>query len=91
MDRPLQSPEQAEVLALQVLKYIAARPDLLMAFLRTSGISLANLKQLAGNRQTLAGVLRFLLERESILLAFCQEHGTAPALPAQALYLIEQE
>jgi hypothetical protein len=89
MGSTLQSRDQAEVIALQSLKYIAARPDLLMAFLRTSGISLIQLKQSAGNRQTLAGVLHFLLERESILLDFCREHDIAPTLPSRALHLIE--
>lgn len=72
-----------------MLTYIAGEPELLLALLRSSGISLAALKETAAQRTTLAGVLRFLLERESVLLEFCRHYDIPPANPAEALRLLE--
>lgn len=76
--------EQATIIALDALAFIAADSEALSGFLRLSGLDLTLLKERADNPETLGFVLEFLLQNETRLLQFCQTNGINPALPAKA-------
>lgn len=78
--------EAAEMLALKALGWIAARDDLLPAFLGATGASPDDVRRLATDGRFLGGVLDFLLSDEAWVLAFARDEGIAPdaALRARA-------
>lgn len=63
--------EQAEILALQALGWLAGEPDSIQRFLNLSGISAADLRDAAGEPGTALAVLDFLLGHEDLLIQFC--------------------
>ena len=82
------TPERAEILALEALQWLAARPDELQAFLNLSGMDVADLRQGAGSPAVSAAVLDFLLGDEAVLLRFCQEGEVDPRKLQSARYAL---
>jgi hypothetical protein len=78
------SPENAEILALQALAWLAGEPDQLQRFLNLSGLDAAALREAAGSSALNLAVLDFLLGHEPDLLRFCESAGIDPADPARA-------
>jgi len=76
--------EQAEILALKALAWLASHDDHLQSFCDLSGLSGADLIEQAGNPETLAGVMDFILSDEPVLLDFCEDRNISPDIPAQA-------
>lgn len=76
--------EAAEALALQVLAWVAASPDLLAEFMAASGLDLPSLRRDAQAPEFLAGVLDFILADENRLRQFCTDAGVALEAPARA-------
>jgi hypothetical protein len=72
------TPENAEILALEGLGWLAGEEDGIQRFLKQSGIDPAELRAAAGDPQTGAAVLDFLLGDEDLLLRFC-EHARVSA------------
>jgi len=72
------SPENAEILALEGLGWLASDAQGLHQFLNLSGLDPAALRQEAGNRDLGAAVLDFLLGHEELLLQFCESAGVVP-------------
>jgi hypothetical protein len=74
----------AEIVALRALTFLAADSERLERFLALSGVGPEELRERAGDRDFLAGVLDHLLADESLLLAFCAEEGLRPEVPGRA-------
>ncbi|HXQ82772.1 MAG TPA: DUF3572 domain-containing protein [Xanthobacteraceae bacterium] len=82
--RAPQSREAAEMLAIQALAFIAEEPERLAAFLSVTGVSIAGIREAAGEPSFLAGVLEHMLGDENLLLAFADSAGIDPASLARA-------
>jgi hypothetical protein len=83
--KPLKpSSEEAEVIALKALAFLATDAPRLERFLALSGINPGDIHEAAGSPQFLAGVLNHLLQDESLLLTFTAGQGLDPRLPALA-------
>jgi hypothetical protein len=72
------STEEAEVLALQALGFLAAEPDRLSRFMDLSGLGLEAIRASASDPAFLGGLLDHLLADQSLLLIFAEEHGLKP-------------
>ena len=68
----------AEIVALQALKFIASQRSLLDNFSASTGISLGDLHARAGDKDVWVAVLQWLLQNESALLMFCANSAHAP-------------
>ncbi len=75
--------ETAQTLALQVLAFIAADADLLAALLAQSGLTPQDLHQRAGDPETLAAVVDFLMAEDARVLAFAAAAGVKPEMVAR--------
>jgi hypothetical protein len=82
------SREAAEILAIQVLAFLAEEPDRLTAFLAATGIEIEDLRDAAGETGFLAGVLEHMLADERLLLAFADSAGIDPADVARARHAL---
>ena len=82
------SPERAEILGLEALAWLAARPGDLDMFLRESGVSGTALREAAGSPGLAVAVLDFLLAREALLAEFCENNGTGAAELHQARHAL---
>jgi hypothetical protein len=71
--------ENAGILALEGLGWLAGSEGGLERFLTASGMDPAALKQAAASPDTGLAVLEFLLMHEDLLLAFCDATGRKPA------------
>ncbi|MGE0239658.1 MAG: DUF3572 domain-containing protein [Parvibaculaceae bacterium] len=80
--------EEAEIIALKALTFLANDTDRLERFLTLSGISPAEIRQAAANPQFLAGILNHLLQDESLLLTFTAEEDLDPRLAALAAEIL---
>jgi hypothetical protein len=78
------TPENAEILALQGLAWLAGEPEQLQRFLNLSGLDVDQLRQAAGTMPLNVAILDFLLGHEPDLLRFCESTGVDPADPARA-------
>jgi len=79
-----QARKTAEMLAIQGLAFIAADPERLGRFLELTGISAAEIRASAREKDFLAGVLEHILGAESLLIAFAADAGIDPAEVARA-------
>jgi hypothetical protein len=77
--------EEAEIIAVKALGFVAADPELLPRFLAITGIEAHSIRQAAGEPGFLAGVLQFILAHEPTLMRFAAETGTPPASVGRAL------
>jgi hypothetical protein len=78
MQNPRKPSENAEILALEALGWLAGHEGGLERFLAATGSDLASLKAAAGNPGTARALLDFLLMNEDLLLAFCDATQTRP-------------
>jgi Protein of unknown function (DUF3572) len=76
--------DEASVVALRALAFLAGDGGRLARFLALSGLAPEDLRARAGQAEFLAGVLDHLLADESLLLVFCAEAGLRPDVPARA-------
>jgi len=67
--------DDAAIVALKALAYLANQPDALERFLALSGIGVAQMRQRASEPAFLAGVVEFLLTDETLLVAFCESES----------------
>lgn len=88
---PKLSHEEAEVIALKALGFLANDMTRLERFLALSGVSPQGIRQAAASPQFLAGLLQHLLTDESLLLTFTAEQELDPRLPALAAALLADE
>ena len=76
--------EQAEIIALKALTFLAADTELMDRFAALSGVAPNDIVERAGDGEMLAGVLDFLLSDEAVLTDFCAAHDIDPEHPAAA-------
>jgi hypothetical protein len=76
--------EQATTLAIRALAFLAAEDAALGRFLGTTGLDLAELRELPDDPTLLGAVLDYLLSDEPLLLRFCAENDVPPEWPARA-------
>jgi hypothetical protein len=76
--------EQAKIVALQALTYLAGNPSALQRFLDLSGVDGTDLRLRADDPAMLAGVLDFFLGNEAQLLEMCQATDMAGDAPGRA-------
>ena len=88
MKSPRLSQEEAEVIALKALSFLAGDSQRLSRFLALSGVDLGGLRRAAASPEFLAGLLNHLLEDESLLLSFTAEQEIDPRIPAIAAQLL---
>lgn len=70
--------ENAEILALEALGWLAGDQTALQQFLDQSGIDAPDLRQAAGTPEMGAAVIDFLLGHEELLLRFCKDADMEP-------------
>ena len=71
------SPENAEIVALQGLSWLAGEPEDLQKFLNLSGLDGAGLRQAAGTPEMSVAILDYLLSQDDLLLRFCDSAGVS--------------
>ncbi len=76
--------EQAEILALKALTYLAGQEDDMCRFVALSGMAAGDMMERASDPELLAGILDFFLSNEALLTAFCDAHAINPEDPACA-------
>jgi hypothetical protein len=72
------SSEEAEIVALRALGFLAADPERFSRFMDLAGLDLEAIRASAGDAAFLGGVFDHLLGDESLLLIFAEEHGVKP-------------
>jgi hypothetical protein len=82
--------EQAELLAIQALGYIAGSHEELEKLMVTTGMDKAALMESAQLRDGLAGILDYVCQDDSILLGFCESAGVLPEEPMKALQALQK-
>ena len=70
--------ENAEILALQGLGWLAGDEEALQRFLALSGLDVGSLRAQAGSPDMSVAVLDFLLGHEDLLVRFCEAAAVAP-------------
>ena len=90
MIRPL-TPENAEILALEGLGWLAGDQDAITRFMSQSGIDPVSLRDAAGSPGMGVAVLDFLLGNEDLLLAFCESAAVSPKALHQARHQLGGE
>ena len=83
--------DDAQIIALNALTFLAADDDRLAGFIRISGTTPAVLRARAGDPAFLAGVLHYLLQNEALLLAFAQAHEVDPTVPKLAANVLDPD
>lgn len=82
MQGNLKNPKRSSVdpheIAIRVLGWLAADPDMLGRFLALTGMEPGQLRHAVDDPGFLGGMLDFLMAHEPSLLAFCEATGTAP-------------
>ena len=63
--------EQAEIISLQALAHMAENEEILIAYIRLSGIEPEELRNSAENPTTLGSILDYFLQNEKKLITFC--------------------
>lgn len=76
--------EEAEILALKALTYLAGVDEMMDRFAALSGMGPEDILERAQDPDMLAGVLDFFLFDEALLTEFCEAHEINPEHPAQA-------
>jgi hypothetical protein len=82
--------EEAEIIALKGLAFLAADPERLSRFLALSGVSPGDVRAATADRRFLAGILDHLLQDESLLLTFAADEDLDPRLPAPAAEILDE-
>jgi hypothetical protein len=80
--------EEAEILALKALSFLAAGDKRLERFLAATGMDLNDLRSSASDTAVQSGILDYFLENEGLLLAFCESSGLEPKLAVEARSLL---
>lgn len=70
--------DQAEVLALKALAFLAQSPEEFDRFVTLSGLTRDDLRERAGEPETLAAVMDFLMAEDSRVTGFCESAGIDP-------------
>ena len=74
----------AEIMALKALTFMAQNEDILVAYLKQTGIAPTDLHNSASDPAVLGSILDYFLQNEKRLLAFCEVEDMAPDLLVKA-------
>lgn len=85
------TPEQAEILAIQAVGYLADTQEELQRMLTATGMDIEAAKQSMQSREGLAGLLDYICQDESILLGFCETLRIQPDEPMRALQALHEQ
>jgi Protein of unknown function (DUF3572) len=77
-------PEQAQLLAVSALGFIAADPDRLSRYLGLTGLGPDNLRTAAADPAFLGSVLDYLVADEKLMVEFAADAGLEPEAVARA-------
>lgn len=77
--------DEAGLLAVEALAYVAAEPERLQRFLSLTGLSPGNLREISADPGFLSSVLEHLASDEALLVAFCQSGAHDPLSVMQAI------
>ena len=83
-DNALPSPEEAAVIALRAMAWLARDEERFSRFCRLTGIDAASLREAAADSGAQMAVLDHLLGDESLLLVFTSDEGLPPEAPRLA-------
>lgn len=81
--------DEAEVIALNMLTFLASGDKRLAGFLRMTGTDLQTLAASATEPGFLSGVLHYVLQNESLLTEFAAVNGLDPNLPRIAQEVLD--
>jgi len=73
---------------LRALAHIASHEDILVAYLRLTGLSAEELHTSAAEASTLGSILDYFLQNEKRLVAFCEAENISPDHLAKARRLL---
>ena len=79
---------EAEIIALKILEWLAKDEEAMMRFSSLAGIDPIDMIAHATEPEMLGGMMDFFLSDEALIIAFCEETDTdkeTPALARQAL------
>lgn len=82
--------QEAEMLALQAFEFLGNSPEQLERLMSVTGHDPASLSQALQSPDGLAGVLDYMCQDESLLLAFCETANLPPNLPMRALDTLQR-
>jgi hypothetical protein len=85
---PPHSQQNAEMLAVQALAFIAEDEERLGGFLASTGLALQSIRDAAREPDFLAGVLEHMLADENLVVAFADSVGIDPAEVARARHML---
>lgn len=83
------STENAEMIAIEALQYVAGDEEQLSRFVALSGLSPDQMRDQAGSTGFLVGILDYLLGDEPTLLAFAADRNLDPQTIAAARHVLE--
>jgi hypothetical protein len=78
------TPEAAQVLALEALRWIASEDEIFPVFLTATGADLGDVRARAAEPEFQAAVLDFLLQDDGWVVAFCDAQGHPYTAPQSA-------
>jgi hypothetical protein len=73
-----ESTEEAEIIALNALGFLASDPERLQRFMDLAGLSVETIRANAADISFLGGLLDYILSDQTLLLIFAEEHGLKP-------------
>jgi len=82
------SPEQAEMVALKALGWLASHEELAPTFMGASGVSAEDMRVRAADPVFLASILEFVTLDDAWVTAFCDENGLKYSDPLNARYAL---
>jgi Protein of unknown function (DUF3572) len=82
------SPDEASLIALKALAYIARDEDRLSRFLALTGVEADYVPSAASSPEFQSAVLDYLMTDEATLVDFCATEGIEAEAPGQALRLL---
>ena len=86
----VQTPANAEEIAVAALGFVASDPELLSRFLALTGIEPQAIRRAAQEPGFLAGVLHFIVAHEPTLMAFAKSADVKPEAVQQAMRELPQ-
>ncbi len=78
--------ENAEILAINAVGFLAGDETRLQRFLALSGLDLAGVSENAANPEFLAAILDYILNDEPLLIAFAESQTIEPNFVERARY-----
>jgi hypothetical protein len=80
--------DQAQIIALQALAWLAGNDDLCPTFLGATGGSVDDLRHAATDPAFQSSVLEFITTDDAWVIAFCDHAGLAYDMPLRARYAL---